>query len=294
MLLEAYSRIGNIKDATGVFRQMQEAWCVPNAETYSIMLDLYGKNGRYGDARELFLEMKVSNTEPDVATYNILVDVFGEGGYFKEVVTLFHDIVEENVEPNMGTYEGLIFACGKASQRLRLTIYMFARGGLYKKTEAVLLKMGESEVARDRDSFNGVIEGFRQDGQFEEAIKAYVEMERGRLGRVRSNIRKLEHWEYCRMSCMHIKAFHPLSLLGPLVFRWNDAYELLNEMSTNRASNIHQVIGQMIKGDFDDDSNWQMDLGRKCIHSNICLARENVWNIHNREDLPPLATVVVV
>lgn len=29
-------------------------------------------------------------------------------------------------------------------------------------------------------------------------------------------------------------------------------------MLTNRASNIHQVIGQMIKGDFDDDSNWQM------------------------------------
>jgi pentatricopeptide repeat protein len=59
---------------------------------------------------------------------------------------------------------------------------MFARGGLYKETEAILLKMGDFGVARDRDSFNGVIEGFRQGGQFEEAIKAYVEMERGRLG----------------------------------------------------------------------------------------------------------------
>lgn len=29
-------------------------------------------------------------------------------------------------------------------------------------------------------------------------------------------------------------------------------------MHTNRVSNIHQVMGQMIKGDFDDDSNWQM------------------------------------
>lgn len=29
-------------------------------------------------------------------------------------------------------------------------------------------------------------------------------------------------------------------------------------MYTNRVSNIHQVIGQMIKGDFDDTSNWQM------------------------------------
>lgn len=26
----------------------------------------------------------------------------------------------------------------------------------------------------------------------------------------------------------------------------------------NRVSNIHQVIGQMIRGDYDDDSNWQM------------------------------------
>lgn len=29
-------------------------------------------------------------------------------------------------------------------------------------------------------------------------------------------------------------------------------------MLKNRASNIHQVIGQMIKGDYDDGSNWQM------------------------------------
>lgn len=29
-------------------------------------------------------------------------------------------------------------------------------------------------------------------------------------------------------------------------------------MHTNRISNIHQVTGQMIKGEFDDESNWQM------------------------------------
>ena len=29
-------------------------------------------------------------------------------------------------------------------------------------------------------------------------------------------------------------------------------------MLTNRVSNIHQVMGQMIKGDYDDESNWQM------------------------------------
>lgn len=45
---------------------------------------------------------------------------------------------------------------------------------------------------------------------------------------------------------------------GILNFRWDDAYKLLDEMITQRSSNIHNVIGQMIKGDFDDGSNWQM------------------------------------
>lgn len=42
------------------------------------------------------------------------------------------------------------------------------------------------------------------------------------------------------------------------VYRWDDVNELLEEMLSNRVSNIHQVIGQMIKGDYDDDSNWQI------------------------------------
>lgn len=46
--------------------------------------------------------------------------------------------------------------------------------------------------------------------------------------------------------------------LAFFAFRWDDAYELLDEMLTNRESSIHQVTGQLIKGDYDDDSNWQM------------------------------------
>ena len=42
------------------------------------------------------------------------------------------------------------------------------------------------------------------------------------------------------------------------MFRWDDACNLLDEMLANKVSNIHQVIGQMIRGDFNDDANWQM------------------------------------
>lgn len=43
-----------------------------------------------------------------------------------------------------------------------------------------------------------------------------------------------------------------------MFFRWDSVSELLDEMVTQKVSNVHQVIGQMIKGDYDDDSNWQM------------------------------------
>jgi hypothetical protein len=41
-------------------------------------------------------------------------------------------------------------------------------------------------------------------------------------------------------------------------FRWEDVFELLEDMKTNRVSNAHQVIGSMIEGNYDDESNWQM------------------------------------
>jgi hypothetical protein len=42
------------------------------------------------------------------------------------------------------------------------------------------------------------------------------------------------------------------------IFRWTDAYDLLEEMKSNRASSTHQVIASLIKGEYDDSSNWQM------------------------------------
>lgn len=36
------------------------------------------------------------------------------------------------------------------------------------------------------------------------------------------------------------------------------ARELLNDVMTNKTSDMHQIIGRMIHGDFDDENNWQM------------------------------------
>lgn len=49
-----------------------------------------------------------------------------------------------------------------------------------------------------------------------------------------------------------------MSHVTSFAFRVDDAYNLLDEMSTTKVSDVHQVIGQMIRGDYDYGSNWQI------------------------------------
>ncbi|KAJ4712238.1 Pentatricopeptide repeat-containing protein [Melia azedarach] len=308
VLLDAHAKMGSIKESMEVFRQMQAAGCLANATTYSILLNLYGSNGRYDEVRELFLEMKASNTEPNAATYNILIQVFGEGGYFKEVVTLFHDMVEENVEPNMETYEGLIFACGKGGLHedvKKILLYMNERGivpsskaytgaieayglaALYEEALVAFNTMNEVESKPTVETYNSLLHAFargihsmlslkqfRQGGQFEEAIKTFVGMEKVRCDPDERTLEAVlsvycfaglvdeskEQFQEIKASGIlpSVMSYCMLLAVYAKSNRWGNAYELLEEMYTNRVSNIHQVTGQMIKGEFDDESNWQM------------------------------------
>ncbi|CAA2959907.1 Hypothetical predicted protein [Olea europaea subsp. europaea] len=101
---------------------------------------------------------------------------------------------------------------------------MFAKGVLYKENEAILYRMGElgfHPIAIHLMVF------------FEEHFREIKE-----LG-IQPSVMC-----YCMMLAVYAKTD-----------RRDKANELLNEMLTNRVSNIHQVIGQMITGDFDDASN---------------------------------------
>ncbi|PPD74023.1 hypothetical protein GOBAR_DD29045 [Gossypium barbadense] len=158
-LEKAYANSGSIKEAMGVFRQMQAAGCVPNAATYSILLNLYGRNGRYDDVSELFLQMKASNTEPDAATYNILIQVFGK---------------RENVEPNMKIYDGLIFACGKGGlheDAKKILLHMNEKGiaALYEEALVAFNTMNEVESKPTIETYNSLLQTFARGGLHKEA-----------------------------------------------------------------------------------------------------------------------------
>ncbi|KAF2316024.1 hypothetical protein GH714_040819 [Hevea brasiliensis] len=294
-LLNLYGRHGRYDDVRELFLEMKVSNTEPDVATYNILIEVFGEGGYFKEVVTLFHDMVEENVEPNMGTYEGLIYACGKGGLHEDAKKILLHMDEKGIVPSSKAYTSVIEAYGQAAlyeealvmfntmnemgskptvETYNSLIYMFARGGLYKESEAILWKMGESGVAQDRDSFNGVIEGYRQGGQFEEALKAYVDMEKARF--------EPDEWTleaglsvYCTAGLVDEseEQFREIRALGilPSVMcycmmlavyaknnRWSDAYGVLDEMVTNRASNIHQVIGQMIKGDYDDDSNWQM------------------------------------
>ncbi|KAF8390309.1 hypothetical protein HHK36_024834 [Tetracentron sinense] len=295
ILLNLYGRNGRYDDVRELFLEMKVSNTEPDAATYNILIQVFGEGGYFKEVVTLFHDMVEENIEPNMETYEGLIFACGKGGLHEDAKQILQHMNEKGLVPSSKAYTGVVEAYGQAAlydeaivafntmhevgskpsvETYNSLIHTFARGGLYKESEAILWRMGESGIARNRDSFNGVIEAFGQGGQFEEAVKAYVEMEKARCDPDERSLEAILS-VYCsaglvdesKEQFLEIKAsgilpsvmcYCMLLAVFAKSDRWDDAYKLLDEMITNRVSNAHQVIGQMIKGDYDDDSNWQM------------------------------------
>ncbi|GMH21975.1 hypothetical protein Nepgr_023818 [Nepenthes gracilis] len=260
ILIEVFCEGGYFKEVVTLFHDMVDENVEPNMVTYEGLIFACGKGGLHEDAKQILLHMNRKGIVPSAKAYTGVIEAYGQAALYEEALVAFNTMNEVGSKPSLETYNSLI--------------HTFARGGLYKESEAILSWMVDSGVPKNRDSFNGVIEGFRQGGQFEEAVKAYVEMQNARC---EPDERTLEVVlsVYCFASLVEESEehFQEIKALGVLpsvmcycmmlaVFakngRLDNALELLDEMLNTRASNIHQVVGQMIMGDFDNESNWQV------------------------------------
>ncbi|KAE8685814.1 Pentatricopeptide repeat-containing protein [Hibiscus syriacus] len=232
----------------------------PNMKTYDGLIFACGKGGLHEDAKKILLHMHERGIIPSSWAYTGVTEAYGHATLYEEALVAFNTMNEVGSKPTIKTYDSFLET--------------FARGGLYKEAEAILTRMNEAGVAKSRDSFNALIEAFSQGGQFENAIKAYVEMEKARCDPDERTLEAvLSVYCFAGLCDESNGQFNEIKALGilPSVMcycimlavyakcdRWDDAYKLLDEMLANRVSNVHQVIGQMIRGDFDGDSNWQM------------------------------------
>ncbi|KAK7265737.1 hypothetical protein RJT34_33360 [Clitoria ternatea] len=295
VLLNLYGKQGRYDDVRDLFLEMKVSNTDPNAGTYNILIQVFGEGGYFKEVVTLFHDMLEENVEPNMETYEGLIFACGKGGLYEDAKKILQHMNQKGIVPSSKAYTGVIEAYGQAAlyeealvafntmsevgsnptiETYNSFIHALARGGLYKEVEALLLWMNEASLQRDVHSFNGVIEAFRQGGQYEEAVKAYVEMEKANCERNELTLEAVLG-VYCSAGLVDEgeEQFQEIKASGilPSVMcyclmlalyakndRLNDAYNLIDEMITMRVSDIHQVIGQMIKGDFDDESNWQI------------------------------------
>ncbi|XP_020522408.1 pentatricopeptide repeat-containing protein At1g74850, chloroplastic isoform X2 [Amborella trichopoda] len=260
VLIGVFGEGGYFREVVTLFDDMIEEKVKPDMETYEGLIYACGKGGLHGDARRILLHMQGNGIVPSAKAYTGVIEAFGQAALYEEAIVAFNTMQEIGSVPTIDTYNSLI--------------NMFSRGGLYKEAQVVCSRMNEADVQRNDESFNALIEAFSQGGQYEEALKTYVDMQKVRCS---PNQRTLEAilYVYCsaglveesRETFLEIKESGAMPTVDSYclllsVFarsnRLDDAHELLDEMRTNRASNAHQVIGTMIKGEYDDDSNWQM------------------------------------
>ncbi|XP_042502341.1 pentatricopeptide repeat-containing protein At1g74850, chloroplastic [Macadamia integrifolia] len=295
ILLNLYGRHGRYEDVRELFLEMKVSNTEPDAATYNILIEVFGEGGYFKEVVTLFHDMVEENIEPNMETYEGLIFACGKGGLHADAKLILSHLSEKGVVPSSKVYTGVVEAYGQAAlyeealvafntmkevgsrptvETYNSLIRTFSCGGLYRESEAILRQMGEAGIARNRDSFNGMIEAFGRGGQFEEALKVYVEMGKARCDPDEKTLEAVLS-VYCSAGLVdeseeqfqEIKASGIMPTIICYCFllsvyaksdRWDGVYELLEEMTTNRVSNMHQVIGKMIKGDYDDDSNWQM------------------------------------
>lgn len=295
ILLNLYGKNGRYDEVRELFLDMKVSNTEPDATTYNILIQVFGEGGYFKEVVTLFHDMLEENVEPNMETYEGLIFACGKGGLYEDANKVLLDMNEKGLVPSSKAYTGVIEAYGQAAlyeetivafntmnevggkatiETYNSLIHVFSRGGLYKESEAIFSRMVENGVKKCTESFNGVIEGFRQGGQYEAAIKAYVDMEKARCEPDERTLEAvLSVYCYAGLVDESEEQFREIKESGilPTVMcycmmmaiyarndRWDNVSELLDEMLTHRVSNVHQVIGQMIKGDYDDDSNWQM------------------------------------
>jgi leucine-rich PPR motif-containing protein len=115
-LISACSRESNLKEAVGVYSDMERNRCQPDLWTYNAMISVYGRCGFALNAERLFEELKSKGFSPDAVTYNSLLYAFSKEGNTEKVRDICNEMVKMGFGKDEMTYNTIIDMYGKRGQ----------------------------------------------------------------------------------------------------------------------------------------------------------------------------------
>jgi pentatricopeptide repeat protein len=92
---------------------MQEHGCIPDINSYNIILNGLAKTGGPHRAMEMLSNMKQSKVRPDVVSYNTVLGALSHAGMFEEAAKLMKEMNTLGFEYDLITYSSILEAIGK-------------------------------------------------------------------------------------------------------------------------------------------------------------------------------------
>ncbi|KAK9157317.1 hypothetical protein Scep_003891 [Stephania cephalantha] len=162
MMIRLHARHSRTDHARGLFFEMQEWRCKPDAETYNALINAHGRAGQWRWAMNIMDEMLRAAIAPSRSTYNNLINACGSSGHWQEALKVCKKMTENGVGPDLVTHNIVLSA--------------YKNGGQYSKALSYFELMKGTNIRPDTVTFNIVIYCLTKLGEYGKASDIFCLM----------------------------------------------------------------------------------------------------------------------
>ncbi|CAL9214900.1 unnamed protein product [Arabidopsis halleri] len=113
VLIDWQCKIGDLREAKGIFDQMIESGVDPDAAPYTALIAGCCKMGNLKEAKMIFDLMIESGLKPDFVSYTTLIAGFRRNGFVRKAFTLMKEMLEKGIKPTEASLSALHYAKSK-------------------------------------------------------------------------------------------------------------------------------------------------------------------------------------
>ncbi|XP_042033324.1 pentatricopeptide repeat-containing protein At4g13650-like [Salvia splendens] len=190
-ILRTCTSVGELDLGQQVHTQAIKTGFQPNVYVCSVLIDMYAKNGELETAIKILRRLN----EDDLVSWTAMISGYTQHDMFAEAIKLFEEMQERGIQSDNIGLASAISACAgiqalKQGRQIHsqsivsgfssdisvgnALVCLYARCGCIQEAHLTFEKMH----SRDNVTWNGLISGFAQSGNHEEAMKVFTNMTR--------------------------------------------------------------------------------------------------------------------
>ncbi|GFY95227.1 tetratricopeptide repeat (TPR)-like superfamily protein [Actinidia rufa] len=170
VLINMFFKEGCLKNASELFRKVQECGPEPDIVTYNTVICGYCSLKMLDEGVQLYEEMKCGCIKPNAITFTILIDAFCKEGRMDDASFFFSTMLETGPEPNVVTYSCLI------DVSYSILIDGLCKRGLVEEASVAFHCALDQNSLPDLVAYGILIRGYCKVGRLADAMMLYNRM----------------------------------------------------------------------------------------------------------------------